>query len=177
MLPAQLPECLSPTRDEEFSVSSVLASDVIHASRRDVPCIFRVWRVLFLRDISLTMKKIPWCSRTILWAFRCAPGRPSRVPSPHLAPGPAPASPARLPRQAAGSPARAGGLWSGTSCSFLGASSPQRWPSFPSASCAVGPPAAPADAGPPLRPERLLGVNWSQTGKRPRTLLVCVPAG
>ncbi|VFV25365.1 serine threonine-protein kinase [Lynx pardinus] len=29
-------------RDEEFSVSSVLASDVIHASRRDVPCIFRV---------------------------------------------------------------------------------------------------------------------------------------
>ncbi|GAB5573189.1 serine/threonine-protein kinase MRCK beta [Prionailurus iriomotensis] len=28
-------------RDEEFSVSSVLASDVIHASRRDVPCIFR----------------------------------------------------------------------------------------------------------------------------------------
>nr|XP_021535536.1 serine/threonine-protein kinase MRCK beta isoform X3 [Neomonachus schauinslandi] len=29
-------------RDEEFSVSSVLASDVIHASRRDIPCIFRV---------------------------------------------------------------------------------------------------------------------------------------
>ncbi|XP_054423721.1 serine/threonine-protein kinase MRCK beta [Pteronotus mesoamericanus] len=29
-------------RDEAFSVSSVLASDVIHASRRDVPCIFRV---------------------------------------------------------------------------------------------------------------------------------------
>ncbi|XP_073072834.1 serine/threonine-protein kinase MRCK alpha isoform X8 [Manis javanica] len=29
-------------RDEEFSVSSVLASDVIHASRKDVPCIFRV---------------------------------------------------------------------------------------------------------------------------------------
>ncbi|XP_069921525.1 serine/threonine-protein kinase MRCK beta isoform X1 [Oryctolagus cuniculus] len=29
-------------RDEEFSVSSVLASDVIHATRRDVPCIFRV---------------------------------------------------------------------------------------------------------------------------------------
>lgn len=80
------PECLSPTRDEEFSVSSVLASDVIHASRRDVPCIFRVWRVLFLRDISLTMKKIPWCSRTILWAFRCAPGRPSRVPNPWTLP-------------------------------------------------------------------------------------------
>ncbi|XP_036887595.1 serine/threonine-protein kinase MRCK beta isoform X1 [Sturnira hondurensis] len=29
-------------RDEALSVSSVLASDVIHASRRDVPCIFRV---------------------------------------------------------------------------------------------------------------------------------------
>uniref|UniRef100_A0A2I3MQ81 Serine/threonine-protein kinase MRCK alpha n=1 Tax=Papio anubis TaxID=9555 RepID=A0A2I3MQ81_PAPAN len=29
-------------RDEEFSVSSVLASDVIHASRKDIPCIFRV---------------------------------------------------------------------------------------------------------------------------------------
>ncbi|XP_051908622.1 serine/threonine-protein kinase MRCK beta isoform X1 [Hippocampus zosterae] len=29
-------------RDEEFSVSSVSASDVIHASRKDVPCIFRV---------------------------------------------------------------------------------------------------------------------------------------
>nr|XP_033794438.1 serine/threonine-protein kinase MRCK alpha isoform X2 [Geotrypetes seraphini] len=29
-------------RDEEFSVSSVLASDVIHANRKDVPCIFRI---------------------------------------------------------------------------------------------------------------------------------------
>ncbi|XP_042301869.1 serine/threonine-protein kinase MRCK alpha [Sceloporus undulatus] len=29
-------------RDEEFSVCSVLASDVIHASRKDIPCIFRV---------------------------------------------------------------------------------------------------------------------------------------
>ncbi|XP_032803693.1 serine/threonine-protein kinase MRCK alpha-like isoform X1 [Petromyzon marinus] len=29
-------------RDEEFSVSSVLASDVIHANRKDVPSIFRV---------------------------------------------------------------------------------------------------------------------------------------
>ncbi|XP_056284951.1 serine/threonine-protein kinase MRCK alpha isoform X6 [Pseudoliparis swirei] len=29
-------------RDEEFSVTSVLASDVIHASRKDIPCIFRV---------------------------------------------------------------------------------------------------------------------------------------
>ncbi|XP_062974151.1 serine/threonine-protein kinase MRCK beta isoform X4 [Elgaria multicarinata webbii] len=29
-------------RDEDFCVSSVLASDVIHATRKDVPCIFRV---------------------------------------------------------------------------------------------------------------------------------------
>ncbi|XP_015462008.3 serine/threonine-protein kinase MRCK alpha isoform X8 [Astyanax mexicanus] len=29
-------------RDEDFSVSSVLASDVIHANRKDIPCIFRV---------------------------------------------------------------------------------------------------------------------------------------
>ncbi|KAM6462732.1 serine/threonine-protein kinase MRCK beta isoform 7-T7 [Liasis olivaceus] len=29
-------------RDEEFCVSSVLASDVIHATRKDIPCIFRV---------------------------------------------------------------------------------------------------------------------------------------
>uniref|UniRef100_A0AAY4BDJ2 non-specific serine/threonine protein kinase n=1 Tax=Denticeps clupeoides TaxID=299321 RepID=A0AAY4BDJ2_9TELE len=29
-------------RDEEFSVSSVLASDVIHANTKDIPCIFRV---------------------------------------------------------------------------------------------------------------------------------------
>lgn len=29
-------------RDEEFSVSSVLASDVIHAPSKDVPCIFKV---------------------------------------------------------------------------------------------------------------------------------------
>uniref|UniRef100_A0A8C1HZE7 non-specific serine/threonine protein kinase n=1 Tax=Cyprinus carpio carpio TaxID=630221 RepID=A0A8C1HZE7_CYPCA len=29
-------------RDEEFSVSSVLASDVIHANRKDIPCFFRV---------------------------------------------------------------------------------------------------------------------------------------
>ncbi|XP_034382898.1 serine/threonine-protein kinase MRCK beta isoform X2 [Cyclopterus lumpus] len=29
-------------REEEFSVNSVLASDVIHATRKDIPCIFRV---------------------------------------------------------------------------------------------------------------------------------------
>lgn len=39
---SDVPSVLFLTRDEEFSVSSVLASDVIHASRRDIPCIFRV---------------------------------------------------------------------------------------------------------------------------------------
>ena len=29
-------------RDEEFSVSSVLATDVIHANRKELRCIFRV---------------------------------------------------------------------------------------------------------------------------------------
>lgn len=37
-------------------MSSVLASDVIHASRRDIPCIFRVC-FPFLREVSLTLKK------------------------------------------------------------------------------------------------------------------------
>lgn len=30
------------SRDEAFSVSSVLVSDVIHATTKDVPCIFKV---------------------------------------------------------------------------------------------------------------------------------------
>lgn len=29
-------------RDEEFTVSPVLPSDVIHANKKDIPCIFRV---------------------------------------------------------------------------------------------------------------------------------------
>ncbi|XP_030626238.1 serine/threonine-protein kinase MRCK beta isoform X2 [Chanos chanos] len=43
-------------RDEEFSVSSVLASDVIHATRKDIPCIFRVTSSLLsspARTVSL----------------------------------------------------------------------------------------------------------------------------
>ncbi|KAJ8399206.1 hypothetical protein AAFF_G00415850 [Aldrovandia affinis] len=43
-------------RDDEFSVSSVLASDVIHATRKDVPCIFRVTSLLLsspARTVSL----------------------------------------------------------------------------------------------------------------------------
>lgn len=43
-------------RDEDLSVSSVLASDVIHATRKDIPCIFRVtWSQLLspLGSVSL----------------------------------------------------------------------------------------------------------------------------
>ncbi|KAL7387747.1 hypothetical protein ABVT39_000236 [Epinephelus coioides] len=39
-------------RDEEFSVSSVLASDVIHATRKDVPCIFRVTSSQLISQLS-----------------------------------------------------------------------------------------------------------------------------
>ncbi|XP_069371025.1 serine/threonine-protein kinase MRCK beta isoform X10 [Paralichthys olivaceus] len=39
-------------RDEEFSVSSVLASDVIHATRKDIPCIFRVTSSQLISQIS-----------------------------------------------------------------------------------------------------------------------------
>ncbi|KAJ4929156.1 hypothetical protein JOQ06_004775, partial [Pogonophryne albipinna] len=41
-LPSVVVSQVIDMRDEEFSVSSVLASDVIHASRKDIPCIFRV---------------------------------------------------------------------------------------------------------------------------------------
>ncbi|XP_067328650.1 serine/threonine-protein kinase MRCK gamma isoform X1 [Anolis sagrei] len=55
-------------RDEQFSVSPVLASDVIHASSKDVPCIFRVTAsqlssplttssMLFLADSETEMRK------------------------------------------------------------------------------------------------------------------------
>ena len=35
-------------RDEEFSVSGVLASDVIHASKKDIMCIFRVCKYIYI---------------------------------------------------------------------------------------------------------------------------------
>uniref|UniRef100_A0A8C7MNX8 non-specific serine/threonine protein kinase n=1 Tax=Oncorhynchus kisutch TaxID=8019 RepID=A0A8C7MNX8_ONCKI len=44
-------------RDEEFSVSSVLASDVIHASRKDIPCIFRV-SLLFMNTYIYTFIRL-----------------------------------------------------------------------------------------------------------------------
>lgn len=58
-------------RDEEFSVSSVLASDVIHASRKDIPCIFRVsmcvivwWlNYLFLMSICFGSPILEWVDR------------------------------------------------------------------------------------------------------------------
>ncbi|XP_075872597.1 serine/threonine-protein kinase MRCK beta isoform X2 [Nelusetta ayraudi] len=39
-------------RDEDFSVSSVLASDVIHATRKDIPCIFRVTSSQLISQLS-----------------------------------------------------------------------------------------------------------------------------
>lgn len=43
-------------RDEEFSVSSVLASDVIHANRKDIPCIFRV-------SINFILTLVLYCNK------------------------------------------------------------------------------------------------------------------
>ena len=39
-------------RDEEFSVSGVLASDVIHASKKDIMCIFRVCKYIYIVSIQ-----------------------------------------------------------------------------------------------------------------------------
>ncbi|XP_041831349.1 serine/threonine-protein kinase MRCK beta isoform X2 [Melanotaenia boesemani] len=39
-------------RDEDLTVSSVLASDVIHATRKDVPCIFRVTSSQLISQLS-----------------------------------------------------------------------------------------------------------------------------
>lgn len=56
-------------RDEEFSVTSVLESDVIHANRKDIPCIFRVSTSMMdppgLRSQTLMMvdkesEKVKW---------------------------------------------------------------------------------------------------------------------
>jgi serine/threonine-protein kinase MRCK len=44
-------------RDEEFAVSSVRDSDVIHATKKDIPCIFRVsstaWIVVVVYSFAL----------------------------------------------------------------------------------------------------------------------------
>lgn len=51
-------------RDEEFSVSSVRDSDVIHATKKDIPCIFRVSRfttiliVIYFKCAFITTRKI-----------------------------------------------------------------------------------------------------------------------
>ncbi|KAM3602767.1 uncharacterized protein V6R79_010171 [Siganus canaliculatus] len=39
-------------RDDDFSVSSVLASDVIHATRKDIPCIFRMTSSQLISQLS-----------------------------------------------------------------------------------------------------------------------------
>ncbi|CAD1468579.1 unnamed protein product [Heterotrigona itama] len=44
-------------RDEEFNVSSVRDSDVIHATKKDIPCIFRIFRAKELLDNTLALIK------------------------------------------------------------------------------------------------------------------------
>lgn len=48
----QLNTCYFPYifRDEEFSVSEVQPADVIHANKKDIPCIFRVRSLVILVD-------------------------------------------------------------------------------------------------------------------------------
>uniref|UniRef100_A0A671LBG6 non-specific serine/threonine protein kinase n=1 Tax=Sinocyclocheilus anshuiensis TaxID=1608454 RepID=A0A671LBG6_9TELE len=53
-------------RDEEFSVSSVLESDVIHANRKDIPCIFRVSIFLFIFLTQLYIDNISFVTASQL---------------------------------------------------------------------------------------------------------------
>ena len=57
-------------RDEEFSVSPVLPSDVIHANKKDIPCIFRV--SFSHNNFSPTeILKVPKKQRTKLTSAKC----------------------------------------------------------------------------------------------------------
>ncbi len=44
LLPSSIVRIVSRFRDDEFSVGSVFESDVIHANKKDIACIFRVSR-------------------------------------------------------------------------------------------------------------------------------------
>lgn len=51
-------------RDEQFAVSSVRDSDVIHATKKDIPCIFRVsliHTVLFLKTMRERYESTLFC--------------------------------------------------------------------------------------------------------------------
>lgn len=92
---------------------------------------------------------------------------------------PALPSPASLAKQQAPLHVLARSGW-GTSRQLLpGPSSPQRWPSVPSASRVVCIPAALARCCRklPLPPEGLLDVTWSKAGESQQTLLIRVLAG
>ncbi|KAM4522872.1 serine/threonine-protein kinase MRCK beta isoform 3-T3 [Odontesthes bonariensis] len=51
-LPGVAASLVLDLRDEDLTVSSVLASDVIHATRKDIPCIFRVTSSQLISQLS-----------------------------------------------------------------------------------------------------------------------------
>lgn len=54
-LPSVHVSLLLDMRDEDFSVSSVRDSDVIHATKKDIPCIFRVIACFLIGGIGLIL--------------------------------------------------------------------------------------------------------------------------
>lgn len=47
-------------RDEQFMVSSVRDSDVIHATKKDIPCIFRVSLFTLFSSVKWIINKYTW---------------------------------------------------------------------------------------------------------------------
>lgn len=57
-------------RDEEFSVSSVRDSDVIHATKKDIPCIFRVRNFICLFTRKYLIGYFNFIFRAIFYSCR-----------------------------------------------------------------------------------------------------------